>query len=361
MRVGVAPTGLLERIVAASGKAPWPFLDTWFPFLYARAIMTATKLGIFEALEAGPLTGSEVAARCGTHEGATRTLLDALVATGYVRLDGSRYAIASIARRWMLRDSPQSLRDIVMHRFVDWEWLTHLEEFVRTGEALRIHATPSSDWWGVYQRGMRSLAALTADELARRTPVSPGARDLLDIGGSHGYYSVVLCRRYSGLRATILDLPQAIEHAAPLLAKEGMGDRVVYRPGNALTDDLGTDSYDVVLVAGLVHHFDEAQNRDLARRVARTLRAGGHYVIHSAIRPVKPKKGGIGPIAQLLDLYFALTSEAGLWSFEEMATWQRDAGLEPMKPIRFSLSGVGEQVGVKPGPEPDITRPSTNH
>jgi hypothetical protein len=52
---------------------------------------------------------------------------------------------------------------------------------------------------------------------------------MLDIGGSHGYHSVVICRRHPGLRSVVLDLPQAIRHAAPLLADEGMGDRVVHR------------------------------------------------------------------------------------------------------------------------------------
>ncbi len=348
MKIGVAPTGILERIIAASGKAPWPFLDTWFPFLYTRAIMAATKLGVFEALASGPLTATEVAARCGTHSGATRTLLDALVTTEYVRLDGERYALGPIARKWMLRDSPQPLHDLVMQRFFDWEFMMHLEEFVRTGNALRIHEVPASDWWGVYQRAMRSLAGIVANDLARRTPVPSGAKDMLDIGGSHGFYSVVLCRRHPGLHSTVLDLPQAIEHAAPLLAKEGMADRVAHRAGNALTDDLGTEAYDLILVAGLVHHFDDAANCELARRIARALRPGGYYVIHEAVRPNRPRKRGVGPVAQLLDLYFAVTSEAGLWSFEEMGSWQRKAGLEPMKPIRFRLGGVGEQVGVKP-------------
>jgi tRNA A22 N-methylase len=50
--------------------------------------------------------------------------------------------------------------------------------------------------------------------------VPRGARDLLDIGGSHGYYSVALCRRHPTLRAVILDLPQAVVHAETILASE---------------------------------------------------------------------------------------------------------------------------------------------
>ena len=76
--------------------------------------------------------------------------------------------------------------------------------------------------------------------VARHLPLPRLARQMLDIGGSHGYFSVAICRRYTQLRATILELPDAIKHAAPLLAREGMGERVAHRAGSAFTDDRGT-------------------------------------------------------------------------------------------------------------------------
>ena len=190
---------------------------------------------------------------------------------------------------------------------------------------------------------MRAVAGAAASETARRLPVPKGARDLLDIGGSHGYYSVALCRRHEGLSAVVLDLPEAVEHAAPILASEGMGERVVHRVGDALTDDLGTDTFDVVLIAQLVHHFSEEQNRDLARRVARALRPGGVYAILDAFR--SPSAKDAGQTGALLDFYFALTSQSGTWSPEEMAAWQRLAGLEPQRPIGFrTVPGMGIQA-----------------
>ena len=45
------------------------------------------------------------------------------------------------------------------------------------------------------------------DKSHKRMPVPDGARDMLDIGGSHGYLSVAVCRRHPELRATVLDLP----------------------------------------------------------------------------------------------------------------------------------------------------------
>ena len=61
---------------------------------------------------------------------------------------------------------------------------------------------------------------------------------MLAVGGSHDSFAVVLCRRHEGLRAIVLlDLREAVEHAAPLVAREGLG--VVLRAENAITCDFG--------------------------------------------------------------------------------------------------------------------------
>src|SRR5829696_2518117 len=231
--------------------------------------MIGTKLGVFEALREEPLDASRVAERCGLDARGTHKLLFALAGAGYVEDTDGRYALAPVARKWLLADSPSSLADKLLLQFHEWDWVERAEDYVRTGEPLELHASISAEEWPIYQRGMRALAGAAAAETARRLPVPRGARDMLDIGGSHGYFSVALCRRHDTLSATVLDLPEAVEHAAPILAAEGMGEHVVHRAGDALSDDLGTDVYDLVLIAQLVHHFSDEQNRELAARVAR--------------------------------------------------------------------------------------------
>jgi SAM-dependent methyltransferase len=149
------------------------------------------------------------------------------------------------------------------------------------------------------------------------------------------------------LRATILDLPQAVEHAAPILTQEGMGDRVIHRAGNALTDGLGTDSWDVVFQSQLVHHFTDEQNRDLMKRVARALKPGGVCALLEALRPSTPE--GAGGVGAVLDLYFSATSRSGTWPLETMQAWLRDAGLVVEKPIFLrTLPGSVVVLGRKP-------------
>ena len=125
-----------------------------------------------------------------------------------------------------------------------------------------------------------------------------------------------------------------------------MGERVTHRAGDVLTTDLGEGAYDLIFISSLVHHFDDPTNRDLMKRIARALRAGGAVVVQEPIRRDSPTDGG--QTGALLDLYFALTSQAGTWSVGEIADWQRSAGLHPRRPVFLrSMPGSAQQSAVK--------------
>lgn len=227
MRLGVIGEGLSERIIARTNMAPVPLVETQIAFSMARSIMAGVKLGIYDAIGSGATTAAEVAAACKTDREATTKLMNTLVGCRYLRHRDGHYALTPKARKWMLRDSPNSIAD---KQYDEWNIVAKYQDYVTTGQPLDVHGTLTDRGaWDRYQRGMRALASISAEEVARRLPVPAGATTMLDIGGSHGFYSVCVCRRHDGLRATILDLPEAVEHAAPILAREGMGERACHR------------------------------------------------------------------------------------------------------------------------------------
>jgi SAM-dependent methyltransferase len=347
MRIGTKPENLLERAAMAAGLVPTPFLDTFVGLLLVRTVLTATKLGVFEALADSDLTCETLSERIETDPRATGKLLDSLVASDYLTRNSDRYGLAPTARKWLLADSPNSLRDFVLFREHQWDLLKGYEDFVRTGVPAGLHPGMPPEGWPAYQRAMRAVAGLVAEEVCRRLRPPDGATAMLDIGGSHGFFSVSMCRRYPDLRATVLDLPEAVAGAAAILAREDMGDRVTHRCGDALLDDLGDACWDVVLMAQLAHHFDAESNRALASRIAAALKPGGVFAMVEVERPGDGSR--TGQSRALMDLYFAFTSESGTWTAEEMAQWQAQAGLEARRPIRLRRSpGAIIQVGVKP-------------
>jgi len=223
-----------------------------------------------------------------------------------------------------------------------------LEQFVRTGRPLDFHDAMSSEERELYHRGMRALAGVAGREVAMRTPVPRGARRIIDLGGSHGHFAAEICRRHPGLSGEIMDLPDAIEAAAPLLAAEGLGDRLIHKSGDATTADLGVEQYDLVLMSNLAHHLDGEQNASLARRVARALRPGGAFVIQEPARAGRP--GRQGQIPALLGLYFAMQSRPGVrtWTVAEMAGWQREAGLKVRRARNLRTApGWVQQAAIK--------------
>lgn len=354
MHLGLIPDSPAEWKALASGRVPLPFLETHCAFGLAQAVLTATKLGVFESLASDAATATEIASRCGTDPVSTPKLLSALVGSGYLCYRGDRYALTTNARTWLLRGSPRSLVDAVLFAGNEWDFMSHMENYVQTGMPLDIHCGMTDEQWDRYQRCMRALAGQLANEVAQVLQVPCGATDMVDVGGSHGRYSVALCRRHHGLRAVVLDLPEAVRATAPLLAAEDMGRRVVHLESDALTYDFGVDTYDVVLLSHLVHHFNASQNDELFARLGRALRPCG---VLAVLEPIRRETGdGVDQLAALNELYFGVTSRAGIWTARDIAGWQRDAGLQPAaEPIMLSDGGTGLQLATKPARQPGST------
>ncbi len=332
MKLAVRPESLFEWLALKLSLVPVPLFETHISATLARTIMAGVSLGIFDCLATKPLVAERIAKQCNTDVVATTLLLDALVACHYLCLENWHYSLTPKSRKWLVGSSANSVRDKILLQTTEWDWLAHLEDFIRSGQPLDFHATMSDSERNLYHRSMRSIAGIAGREVAWRTPVPPNARRMLDLGGSHGHFAASICRRHPQLRAEILDLPLAIEKAAPLLVAEKLGNRVVHVAGDVTTANLGSEQYDLVFMSNLAHHLDETENRSLTQRVARALRPGGIFVLQEAIRPKHASQTG-----GLLGLYFALQSRPDVttWKVSDMRNWQIDAGLVPRKVRRL--------------------------
>jgi len=331
MKIKNQPENLLEWIALKANLAPTPLVDTQVAFNAARAIMAGAELGIYEALGKNSKTADEVAKQCSTHPEATKHLLDCLVGVGYLQWNNGSYSLKSKYYKWLLKESESNLIGKLRFQLVEWDWMGKLEDYIRTGKPLELHNMTSHKDWELYQEGMRDLSVNVAKDLAKKIPVPNGATSMLDIGGSHGLYSIELCKKHSNLSSTIMELQGAIEAASTIAKRYDTTNRVSYVAGNALNDDLGSEKYDIVMINNVVHHFTAEQNNALAKKIARALKPGGIYVIGELIREKKPGEGGV--VGATSGLYFSLTSSSGTWSVAEMKDWQKNAGLKNEKPI----------------------------
>ncbi len=323
--------------LGALGLFPTPLLHTFDAPLLAEAILTASEAGIFDLLaerEQGP---AELARRAGLEPEATAALLRALARSGYLRERAGVYGLRRVSRRWLVSGSPRSLADKLRFQRAEMRLFSQLGGWLRSGRPAGLHQGLGPEGWGAYQRAMRAFALHSAPQIVPLCPVPPEPREMLDIGGAHGHISAAFCRRYPLLSAQVLDLPEAVRAAAPLLAQEDLGERLAHLPGDATTTELGQRRYDLVFIGQLAHHLSENQNRDLLRRVVGALRPGGIVVIYDAIG--EARGGGHGA---LMDLFGALSSGSRAWSLAEMRGWMGELGLEvlPLRRLKGGTHGI---------------------
>lgn len=346
MKLRISPDSILERVALKFNLAPTPLIDTQIYFIVARAIMTAAELNIFDSLGRDYKTYQEISERAGTNPMATKHLLDCLTGIGYLKWNNAHYALKPKYYKWLLSESHSNIVDKLRFQICEWIWMTNLEDYVRTGKALEIHSTMSQSEWKSYQDGMAVMSINPAEELARKIQLPTAASHMLDIGGSHGFYSIELCKKYPALSSIILELPAAIPSARAIASKHGYTQRVNYKAGDALVDSLGEQVYDLILLNNVAHHFTAEENEKLTQKAARALKPGGFFGIGEFISNTKPGEGGV--VGSAAGLYFSMTSKSGAWSVEDINTWQLKAGLKIKKPITLrTLPGWQMLIAIK--------------
>ncbi|MDB5106839.1 MAG: hypothetical protein JWP91_4528 [Fibrobacteres bacterium] len=338
MRYKALPQSLPERIALWSGMVPMPLVDALFPLVKTRALMAGVRLGVFEALRAGPAEAVTLAKRLGLDAESLELLLRVLTGSEYLVERKGRFGLTGTARKTLLTGSSQDSRGYVEFNYMQWQFLESLEDLLRTGRGLDFHHTMEDvKAWESYQRGMLEIARLHAPILAKRVPVPKNARRLLDIAGSHGLLGAAICRKHPPMRSTILELPRARTIAEALAREAGISDVVEYREGNILEGiPASTEAWDVALLANILHHFSPDQNLGILRKVHAGLGAGGTVAIWDIERHGEGDRPELGRDASAL--FFRLTSTSKCYSARDYGEWLEKAGFRSIRTVRSMLA-----------------------
>jgi SAM-dependent methyltransferase len=309
---------------------PDPFGDTFVATAGARAIIAATRLGVFASLAERPATPAELAVELRLEPAGTEALLTALAALGYLEAepDGT-HRVADEAARQLAPASAESIATFVGdYEPFAWEMLGQLEAALTGAAKPGSHDRPPGDpFWEAYIRGLFELSRNEHPENAALVDVDdPGA--LVDVAGGHGGFAMAMCRRHPGLRATVLDLPASVAVGRRIVAQEGFADRVEFREGDALREPLG-DELDVVSAFNLLHHLPPQTAAAFVARCRAALRAGGCLVVGETERTPPGALASVnGALSGLV--YFA-SSGTRNYTPEEVDGWMREAGFADVR------------------------------
>lgn len=339
----------LERILARLNLLPVPLLDTPLAPGIAKVLVTACELGVFDALSDGPLSLQALAKRSGCDPQGLLLLLQVLVPAGYLRERRGLYRNSRVARRWLTSRSRVNIAPYVIHSpdiVAIWD---HLPEVVREPkQAMRMpyEEDPSNPEIRAalarHYAGLASLAMALGGEIIRRVRLPAHATQLLDVGGSHAAYSVLFCRKYPQLHASIIDIQPGIEAGKRTAVQTGMMDRLRFICADIVRDDFAGDlksSFDVALYFHIAHLLPPEINARVLEKVASTLKAGGMLVF---VDQVTDQTHG-SRLASLMVQFMALaTTTVGgtCYPFGTVKGWLAGAGMDQVRRHRLFTPGA---------------------
>lgn len=304
-------------------------------YRHSAVVLTALRVGVFEAIGRGSATAEDLAGRLGLDRRALETVLLALASDGVLLAEAGRFRIDPESAELLLPDGRMSQVNIFNHDFGLMQRWVRLEETLRNGRPVpRPEAEQTEEAMRHFICGMADVSRLSSLEVAEKFDFSPYRR-LLDVGGGPATHSITFARKNPELRCVVLDLPGPIGIAREEIAKASLEERIEARAGDFLADELG-EGFDVVYISNIIHMLGEAQTRALIEKSRRALAPGGVLIIKEFFLEddrVSP------PFAAMFSVNMLVGTEAGKsYTLAETRRMMAEAGFGDFETLEVAMN-----------------------
>ena len=299
-------------------------LDMAAAFMPGCVLGAAVELDLFTLIGQQRMSAEQVTEKLGADPRATRILLDALAALDLLTRQNDSYSVPAELRSMLIEESPKNILPGIRHRINVMRGWSQLAWVVKAG----IPAPRQASIRGAEADRAAFLAAMNtysdpvADDLVGRLG-SLKFKRLLDIGGASGTWTLAFLRAVPGSRATLFDLPDAVQQARDRLAGTEFSGRVDLVAGDFYSDDLPAGA-DFVWLSAIAHQHGRQQNRELLAKAHAALTPGGQIAIRDVVMEPcrgRPVFGAMFAINMLVN-----TDSGDTFTFDEFAEDLQAAG-----------------------------------
>ena len=295
-----------------------------------KTLFLGVKLEIFSKIDKGNNTAEDIAKELDTKTDYIERLLNALVSLEFLEKEGEIYKNSLLAEKFLIKDRPAYYGDYVL--MIDklsknWE---NIEEVIlgkkeREGNIeTKIFEDP------LFTKAMHNNAIAPANILSEKIDFS-SYKNLLDLGGGSGAYSIILTNKYKELNAVILELQKVCETTNEYIEKLADKTRVKTLAGDYLKDEFPKS--DVILMAQILHSHSIEQCKFMIKKSYDILPSDGMIIINEFV--LNPDKTGpVMPVVFALEMLLN-TKEGNSYTAKEISSWLEGAGFKDIQEIHL--------------------------
>ena len=341
-----------------------PVWDVIEGFGRFHVLVSALELDLFDTLhETGPMSPDELAERLDVSAPHLATLLDGVVALGFLDRRRGRVELNDTARRYLVSSSPASMADLVPVSpgpLANWSSLT---ETVRRGvPADPIENDPADFYVPLVEGTFTTInrCATRADLQVRYSALDRPR--VLDLGAGGAPWAIAVLEANSGASAVVNDLDGVIDVARAKVAERGLEERCEFRAGDFHTIDLEDAHYDLVVLGHVCRTEGVEGARHLVERSYAALRPGGRLLLGDYFCDEQRSQAHH---ALMMGVTMMASTRAGAtFTFGEVSGWLLAAGFDAIRliePIGFQHVFVAmkpsdtpptRQLGLHPSHQP---------
>jgi hypothetical protein len=198
------------------------------------------KLDVFTIIGDEPLTAEQVSRKLNGAQRGVQRLLNALVAMALLSKTDEKYANTPSSLDFLSKTSTKYIGHIIMHHHHLMESWSNLDQAVQSGQPIRTRSSFS------------------------------------------GTYAIHFCLNNPQLNATVFDLPTTKPFAEKTIVKFGLTDRIRFREGNYLEDEV-KGNYDAAWLSHILHGEGPEACQKIIQKATAVLEPGGVIIVHDFI------------------------------------------------------------------------------
>ena len=338
--------------MATRELTPIPLMQIISGFWASKTLATAVELDLFTQLSGRGVDIHELRQLLEIDPRPAEMLLSGCASLGLLEKRGERYYNSPLSEEFLVRGKPYYFGGVItlLDRRLYLPW-NRLPEAIKTNRAQTwgdqpgifeaMSANPEEQ--RVFTEGMHSFSVQSGEAVAAAFDFLPYAH-LLDVGGGSGAYCIEAARRYPHLRATVFDLPTALEIAREKIAEAGFSDRIKTHPGDFFNEALPKGA-DVVLLSMILHDWTPEKNWVILTRCFDALPSGGAVIV-SELMMNDEKTGPVS--AALMSLNMLIETEGRNYTWAEYTQWLKEVGFREIQRLPVESPGVnGILIGRK--------------
>jgi ubiquinone/menaquinone biosynthesis C-methylase UbiE len=289
----------------------------------------AIRHRVFDLLDAGPKTISQVHKETGASERGLTAVMNALVGMNFLAKDKQGiFSLTPESSAFLVSTKPGFQGGFIRHCSEQLipKWL-HLNRIVATGQpAASVNLEgPGAEFFQQFVNDIFPMSYPAAQTLSRHLNVNGSGAPVrvLDLAAGSGVWSIALAQGSEQVRVTAVDWPEVIPITRKTVGKFGLAERYSFIAGDLLQVDFGS-GHTVATLGHILHSEGRERSGELLKKTFQALAPGGTI----AVAEFLVNADRTGP---LNGLFFAVnmlvnTDCGDTYSFEEISSWLKDAG-----------------------------------